>query len=260
MRESSYCLENLNTGYRVNGKQTIVGKDLNANLYPNSITCLIGPNGAGKSTLLRTLANFQPPLSGNITLQGQPLCQYTQTDIARKVSIVLTNNSHIHNLSVYDVVAMGRSPYTGFWGTLNDKDKNIVEQCLESVNVTNLKDRQINTLSDGERQKVMIAKAIAQETPVIILDEPTSFLYYTDKVQIMLMLKKLAHEMNKTILLSTHAIDIALQTADYIWSLKNGELVTGSPEELCNEKINSLSYENILECINIIDQKHKTTK
>lgn len=257
MRESSYCLKSLNTGYCVNGKQSIVGKDLNANLYSNSITCLIGPNGAGKSTLLRTLANFQPPLGGSITLQGQPLSLYTQADIAKLVSIVLTNNSHIRNLSVYDVVGMGRSPYTGFWGSLNDNDKEIVDHCLESVGVENLKDRQINTLSDGERQKVMIAKAIAQETPIILLDEPTSFLYYTDKVQIMLMLKNLAHEMNKTILLSTHAIDIALQTADYLWSMKNGELITGSPEELCKEKINSLSYENILECINIIDQKHK---
>lgn len=227
-------LKNLTTGYHVSEHDKIVSRDLNVTLQEGALTCLIGPNGSGKSTLLRTLASFMPMLDGEITLNGKALNNCSANELSRIISIVLTDNSYIHNLTVFDVVAMGRMPYTGFWGNLNSKDKKIVKDCLDMVGVSNLAQNMIDALSDGERQKVMIAKAIAQQTPIILLDEPTAFLYYPNKVAIVLLLRKLAHEMNKTILLSIHDIDIALQSADIIWMIKeDGGLIVGNPEQLC---------------------------
>ena len=251
----SYSIHNLKTGYRSGHKQIVVSDIKEVSLSEGEMVCLLGPNGAGKSTLLRTLTGFQPPLEGDIKLMGKSISEYTSKELAKKVSIVLTDNSHIRNLTVYEVVAMGRSPYNGFWGRLNEHDKEVVSKCLEWIKIEHLSDRKIDTLSDGEKQKVMLAKAIAQETPVILLDEPTSFLYYPDKVHIMELLRHLAHEMNKTILFSTHAIEIALQTADQIWFLDGKDLITGTPEELCGERIKSLSFENILDCIDMIQKR-----
>lgn len=253
----SYIIHSLRTGYRTGRSDKEVSFLPEASLHTGEMTCLLGPNGAGKSTLLRTMAGFQPPLEGGISLFGKPLTDYKTSELARKVSIVLTDNSHIHNLSVFDVVAMGRNPYTGFWGRLSSHDKDVIHQCMEWVNIEYLASQRIDAISDGERQKVMLAKAIAQETPVILLDEPTNFLYYPDKVHIMQLLKKLAHEMDKTVLFSTHAMELALQMADQIWFLDKGRMITGTPESLCENRINELSYEKVIDCIDAINSVHQ---
>ena len=252
----SFTIHNLTIGYHSGKKDIPVSTIPEASLRTGEMTCLLGTNGAGKSTLLRTLAGFQPQLSGDINLMGRSLSSYSNSELAKVLSIVLTDNSHIHNLSVYEVVAMGRNPYNGFWGRLTNTDREVIEQCMQWVKIEHLSARKIETLSDGEKQKVMLAKAIAQETPVILLDEPTSFLYYPDKVHIMQLLHQLAHEKGKTILLSTHAIEIALQMADRIWFIDKGRFITGTPADLCQDKINNLSYEKILDCIDAICDNH----
>ena len=234
--ESSITLRQLTTGYRLKGKDRIVSRDMNASLIAGQLTCLIGPNGTGKSTLLRTLAAFQPPLSGDVVLFDKPVGSYSNEELAKLISIVLTNNAHIKNLTTYEVIGLGRSPYTGFWGRLSQHDHEVITQCIQRVGIGNVAQQAFQTLSDGERQKAMIAKAIAQETPIILLDEPTAFLYYPNKVGVMLMLRSLAHEMGKTILMSIHDIDLALQVADQIWLLADdGSLINGTPEQLCSD-------------------------
>lgn len=214
----------------------MVSRDINASLISGQLTCLIGPNGTGKSTLLRTLGGFQPALSGEVTIFNQSISRFSNEELSKLISIVLTNNSHIKNLTTYEVIGLGRSPYTGFWGRLSEHDHQIVRKCIAQVGIEHVAQQAFQTLSDGERQKAMIAKAIAQETPIILLDEPTAFLYYPNKVGVMLMLRRLAHEMNKAVLLSIHDIDLALQVADQIWLLADdGSLINGTPEQLCSD-------------------------
>lgn len=250
-------IHNLKTGYRTGRSEKLTSYISEATLSSGDIVCLLGPNGAGKSTLLRTLSGFQEPLEGEICIDGKNISSYSKKELAKLISIVLTDNNNIRNLTVFDVVAMGRSPYTGFWGRLTKDDRFVVEQCLEQVNISYLSGKKIDCISDGEKQKVMIAKALAQETPFILLDEPTSFLYYPDKVHIMQLLQRMAHEMGKCILLSTHAVEIALQTSDLIWFIEGGKFISGSPEELCGNKISELRYENIIDCIDAIRFRHQ---
>lgn len=229
-------IKNLTTGYKIKKGEKIISRGLNASLEQGELTCLLGANGAGKSTLLRTLAAFQPALGGQIEVMGKPLKQYKSQELARVMSVVLTDNSKISNLTAFEVIAMGRSPYTGFWGKLGDKDKKIIEKCLGWVGIEDLAERKMQTLSDGERQKVMIAKAIAQETPIIFLDEPTAYLDYPSKVQMMLLLHRLAKALKKTIFMSTHDLEHALQVADQVWLLdKEKGLCAGLPEDLSME-------------------------
>jgi len=230
---AAFSLYHITTGYRSRHATHVVASDINATLPQGQLTCLLGPNGAGKSTLLRTLAAFQPPLAGEILLEGRPLTSYTTQELATRIGIVLTERPNIQGMTVAELVAMGRSPYTGFWGQLHDDDLAQVEEAIQLVGIENLRRRNVNTLSDGERQKVMIAKTLAQQTPIILLDEPTAFLDYPSKVEVLLLLRRLAHQMNKTIFLSTHDLELALQTADNLWLLAAGEpLLIGTPGEL----------------------------
>ena len=232
-QQKSIEINDLCTGYIVDKKNKIISDKLTAKIFPYELTCLLGPNGAGKSTLLRTLAGFQPALGGSITIGGDNIKSFKSKDLARLISVVLTDNAGIKNMTAYDVVAMGRAPYTGFWGKLREQDKKTIDKSFEWVNIVELKERKMQTLSDGERQKVMIAKAIAQETPIIFMDEPTAFLDYPSKIQMMLLLHRLAKSLKKTIFLSTHDLEHALQVADHIWLLnKENGLTTGSPEDL----------------------------
>lgn len=229
----AFSLYHITTGYRSRHATHVVASDINATLPQGQLTCLLGPNGAGKSTLLRTLAAFQPPLAGEILLEGRPLASYTTQELATRIGIVLTERPNIQGMTVAELVAMGRSPYTGFWGQLHDDDLAQVEEAIQLVGIENLRRRNVNTLSDGERQKVMIAKTLAKQTPIILLDEPTAFLDYPSKVEVLLLLRRLAHQMNKTIFLSTHDLELALQTADNLWLLAAGEpLLIGTPGEL----------------------------
>ncbi|MDE6668907.1 MAG: ABC transporter ATP-binding protein [Muribaculaceae bacterium] len=226
-------VDNLVTGYRSKKGDIVITRDINAALYSGELTCLLGPNGAGKSTLLKTLTAFLPPIAGSITVESKLLSEYTDAELAKVIGVVLTERLNINNMTVKELVGMGRSPYTGFWGRMSEYDRMVVNESISLVNIGNLRDRMIQTLSDGERQKVMIAKSLAQETPVIFLDEPTAFLDYPSKVEIMQLLQRLAREKNKTVFLSTHDLELALQIADRVWLIDKPHGVTiGTPEDL----------------------------
>lgn len=227
-------LRNLTTGYRTKKGDRVVSREITASLQAGELTCLLGPNGAGKSTLLRTLAAFQPPMSGTIRLDGRSLDDYSSQELAMRIGVVLTERPDIKGMRVRDMVGMGRSPYTGFWGGLKADDEAAVDEAVKQVGIEALQRRPMDTLSDGERQKVMIAKALAQQTPIIFLDEPTAFLDYPSKVEMLLLLRRLASSMQKTVFLSTHDIELAMQTADRLWLMgrESDELVIGTPREL----------------------------
>lgn len=226
-------LENLSVGYRTKHGTNAVAEAINAEVKSGELTCLLGANGVGKSTLLRTLSAFQPKLAGAIYLEDKELDEYTDRQLARLVGVVLTERPDVQNLSVKDLIGLGRTPYTGFWGAMHQIDHDAVFRAAHLVGITHLMGRMADTLSDGERQKVMIAKALAQETPVILLDEPTAFLDFPSKVEMMLLLQRLSRGMNKAVFLSTHDLDLALQLADKVWLLgTGGRLSVGTPEDL----------------------------
>ena len=235
MAHPTIQIRSLSTGYRGKNNVTVVAHDINATIYGGELTCLLGPNGAGKSTLLRTLSAFLPPVSGDIIIMGRNLHDYSDKELAKVIGVVLTEKTDLRNMTVEDLVGLGRSPYTGFWGTLHQQDREIVANANDMVGITALKDRMVQTLSDGERQKVMIAKALAQETPIIFLDEPTAFLDFPSKVELMQLLHRLSRTTGKTIFLSTHDLDMALQIADTIWLMDQSKGVfIGTPKELAD--------------------------
>lgn len=226
-------LENLTTGYRTGRGERRVTRNINATLTAGRMTCLLGPNGAGKSTLLRTLSAFQPPLEGEITLDGASLRGYSDRELSRKIGVVLTERIMVSEMSVEELIGMGRAPYTGFWGRLSGNDRRIVERAIELTGTGHLRQRTIHSLSDGERQKVLIAKALAQETPLILLDEPTAYLDYPSKVEVMRLLHSLTRSEGKTVFLSTHDLELALQIADTVWLIdKEHGLTVGTPEDV----------------------------
>lgn len=228
-------LSSLSIGYRLRGGDKVVAAGINASLHAGELTCLIGANGAGKSTLLKTLAAFLPKLGGSIYIKDKEVADYTNRELSQLVGVVLTSRPEAENMTAEEVVGLGRTPYTGFWGTLGTDDKRIVTESMEQVGVAHLAARMVTTLSDGERQKVMLAKALAQQTPIIILDEPTAFLDYPSKVDTLLLLTRLSHETGKTVFMSTHDLELALQTADRLWLMPgNGHVITGTPRELAD--------------------------
>lgn len=233
MKHKTVQIQDLSIGYPGKNRTKTVATHLNADILSGELTCLLGTNGVGKSTLLRTLSAFQPPLEGDIYLDGKELRKYTDRQLSTVISVVLTEKCDIRNMTVRELVGMGRSPYTGFWGRLSHEDEDIVSQAIDLVNIRELAPRMLHTLSDGERQKAMIAKALAQQTPVIYLDEPTAFLDFPSKVEIMQLLHRLTRETQKTIFLSTHDLELALQIADKIWLMDKAQGITvGTPEDL----------------------------
>ncbi len=224
----------LAVGYRHPRRPPItVVEGLHLSLQAGELVCLLGPNGAGKSTLLRTLAGLQPPLAGRIWLEGEELGQLSAQALARRLSIVLTERVDVGNLSAWGLVALGRHPYTDWTGRLTPQDQAVVAWAIRAVGAETLASRLVSELSDGERQKVMIARALAQEPRLMLLDEPTAFLDLPRRVEIMGMLRALAQETQRAILLSTHDLDLALRSADRIWLLaQDGSLQIGAPEDL----------------------------
>ena len=220
--------ENLSIGYSA---RKPVAANLSMTLCKGQLTSLLGPNGVGKSTLLRTLSRLQPPLAGSVTICGEPLADLPPTKLARLVALVLTDKVLTGGLTVFELVSMGRQPYTGFFGRLTAEDKSIVNQAIAAVGIADKADRHVAKLSDGERQKTMIAKALAQQTPIIILDEPTAFLDAAARIEIMQLLHRLATT-GKAILLSTHDIDVALQLSDYLWLMNSNGLTCGTVSEI----------------------------
>lgn len=207
----------LTVGYR--GHRVV--EDISLSLPCGRLVCLLGPNGAGKSTLLRTLCGFQPPIAGTVTISGSDITTMSAPEVARLVSVVLTDRPLTPSLTAAEMVGMGRAPYTGFWGRLSDDDRRLVSEAMQTVGIAPLATRRMGRLSDGERQKVMIAKALAQHTPVIVLDEPTAFLDYPSKVAVMKTLARLAHDEGKTILMSTHDLELAAQLGDELMEIEN---------------------------------------
>lgn len=234
MSDAILYINNLTIGYKTSRRATrIVASDISASLLTGELVCLLGANGAGKSTLLRTLAGMQPPIKGEVQLQGNDIYKLAPQELAKRLSMVLTEKVDVGILSAYALVAMGRYPYTNWWGRLTDKDEKIVEWAIEAVGATNLAKRNVGELSDGERQKIMIARALAQEPVLMLLDEPTAFLDLPRRVEIMQLLRHLVRETSQAILLSTHDLDLALRLADKIWLLaEGGFLHIGAPEDL----------------------------
>ena len=255
MSNSQIILSDLSIGYKTKGSVRIVASGVNGTIHSGELTCLMGENGIGKSTLLRTLSGFQPPLSGSIKLKSQSsnlksqssnlnsqssnlksLEDYSPKELAQTIGVVLTEKPDVGLMTARELVAMGRSPYTGFWGRLSASDDEAVNDAIAQVGIPHLADRQVGTLSDGERQKVMIAKALAQQTDIIFLDEPTAFLDYPSKVDMLLLLRRISHEASKTIFLSTHDLELTLQAADTIWLMTRSEgLLMGTPRELASQ-------------------------
>lgn len=226
--------QHLDIGYRTDNKGIkIVHSNLDIALYAGELTCLLGANGAGKSTLLRTLSGSQAPLSGEIIINGTPLKNINRHTLSQTIGIVLTDKSAIGGLTVREVVSLGRQPHTGFFGRLTAHDKQVVDDSIEACGIADKQTRYMASLSDGERQKVMIAKALAQECPIVLLDEPTAFLDIVSRIEIMSLLHRIATEHHRAILLSTHDIEQALVLSDRLWLLSRDKgLTTGVTEDL----------------------------
>jgi iron complex transport system ATP-binding protein len=210
-----------------------VAADLNLHLTQGRLVCLLGPNGAGKSTLLRTLCAMQPPLAGQVLLNGVDIHTISSRELARLLSVVLTDRVQVGLLSAYELVSLGRYPYTGWNGRLSAEDHRIIRQSIEATGAQDLAARPVDELSDGERQKVLMARALAQQPKLLVLDEVTAFLDLPRRVDIMRTLRRLAHRHGATILLSTHDLDLAIRSADELWLLeKGGAFHSGAPEDL----------------------------
>lgn len=220
--------KNLTVGY--SGRKVV--SDINEKLPESELTVLIGANGSGKSTLLRTLTGAQPALSGSVELDGLDIASYKPSRLAKHLSLVLTDRIGGGGLSVEEIVSIGRHPYSGFLGRLSPHDKEVVNDAIKLVGLKDKAKSFVASLSDGERQKAMIARAIAQDTELIVLDEPTSFLDVSSRFEIMDLLSRLTREEHKTVLLSTHDIAPALSVAGNIWAIANGHLMAGTAEQL----------------------------
>jgi len=237
--------DSLTIGYR-SWKDTvkILSEPLNLNIKEGEFICLLGPNGAGKSTLIRTLSGLLPPLSGEVFIQERNLVKLNSYEKASTMAIVLTERIDIGTFTVWDVISLGRYPYTSGAGRLKPKDHIIIDEIIEAVGISELQHRYFNELSDGEKQKVMISRALAQKPKLLFLDEPTAFLDLPGRVEIVQLLRKITRTTGTSILMSTHDLDLALGNADKIWLLgKNGTCETGAPEDL----VLNQAFENIFQ-------------
>ncbi|HPW90737.1 MAG TPA: ABC transporter ATP-binding protein [Paludibacteraceae bacterium] len=210
----------------------VVQSNLNLHAKTRDLICLTGTNGCGKSTLLRTLAGLQKPLQGEITIQGKSVHKLTNFERSTFFSLVLTDAIDTENLTIHDLVALGRFPYTNWAGSLSDIDEAKIAEALQQVNLTHKTHAYLTEISDGEKQRAIIAKALAQDTPLVLLDEPTAHLDLPNRVEIMLLLRRLSVNTQKTFILSTHELDLALQMADKIWLMKPQGIEVGIPEDL----------------------------
>lgn len=224
--------ENLSIGYTNKKATNAIASAINLSLEKGTLVALIGANGIGKSTLLRTITGIQKPLSGKVFLNAKEIHSQTALELAQHLSVVLTEKLPPSNLTVFELVALGRQPYTNWLGTLTPQDLAKVDHAMELTQITHLKDQKYYEISDGQLQKVLIARALAQDTPLIILDEPTTHLDLLHKVSLFKLLKKLTQETGKCILFSTHDIDMAIQLSDEIAVMTSEKVIQDLPSNL----------------------------
>jgi iron complex transport system ATP-binding protein len=223
----------LAVGYKSHGLTRAVLERVNVHVRSGELVCLLGPNGIGKSTLLRTIARMQPPLWGAVELGGVNLRAISQIDLARRLGVVLTERVAVDAVPASRIVELGRYPYSGWFGRLNGRDREVVAWAIDAVGARHLADREFNRLSDGERQRVMIARALAQEPVLLVLDEPTAFLDVPSRVELMGLLRQLTRAGDLAVVVSTHDLELALRTADCVWLIMpGGELMVGAPEDV----------------------------
>lgn len=227
---------NLTVGYTSGRQVTPILTHLNLHLEQGHLTALLGRNGAGKSTLLRTITCAARPLEGSIDIDGKDVTTMSGRELSRLIALVTTERITVGGLTVTDLVALGRQPHTGFLGRLSQTDRDVVAHSMQLVGISHKAHAYTADLSDGERQKVMIARALAQDTPIIILDEPTAFLDIASRIETMQLLHTLAHEQNKAVLLSSHDLSQSLLMADDLWLITHdGKMIDGTTADLLKE-------------------------
>ena len=238
---------NLSIGYAFKKKTHTVASNLNIELDKGNLVCLLGKNGIGKSTLLRTITKVQPGLNGEIFINNTNLKKFNNLELSKSLSLVLTERIPESNLSVFELVALGRHPYTNWVGKLTDNDLHLIKTAFDQTNTGHLMQSKYYELSDGQLQKVLIARALAQNTDIIILDEPTAHLDIHHTIETFTLLKKLAQEFNKTIIVSTHEINLALQLADVLWLMTPDKFISGETEKLiANNYVEKLFESNLI--------------
>ncbi|ABR55704.1 ABC transporter ATP-binding protein [Methanococcus aeolicus] len=250
--------ENLSVGYGNN----IIVKNINLDMKEGEILCIIGPNGAGKSTLLKTIATYLKPKNGAVYLDGKKIHELTPSQLAKEMAIVLTERVNPGNMTGFDIIAIGRHPYTDLFGRLSKEDKDIVVDSAKSVNAEYLLHKNFFEMSDGERQKIMIARALAQEPEILILDEPTSYLDAKHKIELTLLLRELSSQNNLAIIVTLHDIELALRIADKMALIKNHEILAfGYPENVMSREVVNNLYDldnaNYGEYIGYFELKNK---
>jgi iron complex transport system ATP-binding protein len=247
--------QNLSIGYTSKKEVKTIASNLNIELSAGNLVCLLGKNGIGKSTLLRTLTQVQPSLNGEIFFDNTKLEQLTNFELAKIVSLVLTERLPDSSLTVFELVALGRQPYTNWIGYLTTEDLNIIQSAFEKTNTKHLMESKCYELSDGQLQKVLIARALAQNTPIIVLDEPTAHLDLHHTINTFSLLKNLASEFQKTIIVSTHEVNLALQLADELWLMTPDKFIAGKTATLIeNNDLNQLFDSNLISFNKILKQ------
>lgn len=237
-------LKNLSVGFN-----NVLYTNINAHLQVGTFACLLGINGIGKSCLLKTIARLQSEKAGNILLENSDISLFTAAELSRKIGVVLTEKFHIEYLTVFELVSFGRAPYTGRNGALGAEDKAVVEQVLIQTGISELSSRFFSELSDGQKQKVLIARALAQQPELLILDEPTTYLDIPSKIELIQLLRKLTKENKITVLLSTHDLDLIKSYVDVFWLMgKDGVFSEGSPEDLISS---GLIKENFFKSVSV---------
>lgn len=236
MSESRLLANDLTIGYsEKKGQFKAVQRHLNLSLDSHQMTALIGPNGAGKSTLLRTICGLQKQIQGEILIKGKSIDHLSTMEKAKLISVVLTHSADTSMLTVREIVSIGRQPYSNWLGLKDIHHEEMIEKALSTVNISHLAERQLAALSDGEKQRVWIAKALAQDTPIILLDEPTSHLDYKNRIEIFKLLHRLSVS-GKSILISTHELDLAIHFADQLWVMEDG-VTQGAPQTIYDSGI-----------------------
>lgn len=244
MNEKILTTTNLSIGYTTKEKTNFVAENINLKLQQGKLIALVGANGIGKSTLLRTLSGIQKPLSGTVLLNEKDIFGYNQVDLAQNLSLVLTEKLPPSNLTVFELVALGRQPYTNWIGKLSKEDLNKVNTTIQLTQIEHLVEKKHHEISDGQLQKVLIARALAQDTDLIILDEPTTHLDMMHKFSVFKLLKKLASENKKCILFSTHDIDLAIQLSDEIIVMSNKKVIQDKPSKLISDGVFNNLFED----------------